>query len=70
MYPNNNRRNSRLDGRIKLEEITRKYEINVANIVKIIHYACLKTIEKNQTPQAIPTSRKEFRKSIWTKGKW
>jgi len=56
MYPNNNRRNSRLDGRIKLEEITRKYEINVANIVKIIHYACLKTIEKNQTPQAIPTS--------------
>lgn len=33
---------------IDLEEIARKYEINGANIVNIIHYACLKTIEKKR----------------------
>jgi len=26
-----------------------KYEVNGANIVNIIHYACLKTIESNST---------------------
>jgi AAA+ superfamily predicted ATPase len=36
----------KLDDQIKLEEIARKYEVNGANIVNIIHYACLKTIEK------------------------
>lgn len=36
----------KLQEQIKLEEIARKYEVNGANIVNIIHYACLKTIEQ------------------------
>jgi AAA+ superfamily predicted ATPase len=38
--------NVKLDDRINLEEIARKYEVNGANIVNIIHYACLKTLER------------------------
>jgi AAA+ superfamily predicted ATPase len=37
--------NVKLDNQIILEEISRKYEVNGANIVNIIHYACLKTME-------------------------
>lgn len=37
--------NVQLDDQIKLEELASKYEVNGANIVNIIHYACLKTIE-------------------------
>jgi len=37
----------RLGKEIKLEDLARKYEVNGANIVNIIHYACLKTLENN-----------------------
>lgn len=37
----------KLDQEINLEELARKYEINGANIVNIIHYACLQTLENN-----------------------
>lgn len=46
LWQKNIPKNVRLDDQIKLEEIARKYEVNGANIVNIIHYACLKTIEK------------------------
>lgn len=36
----------KLSKEINLEEIAAKYEVNGANIVNIIHYACLKTLEK------------------------
>lgn len=38
-----------LEEKIVLEDLARKYEINGANIVNIIHYACLKTIENEST---------------------
>lgn len=44
IWKNNIPKNVKLDQEIKLEEIARKYEVNGANIVNIIHYACLKTI--------------------------
>jgi len=39
----------KLDEIIVLEDLAMKYEVNGANIVNIIHYACLKTIESNST---------------------
>lgn len=38
-----------LEDKIVLEDLARKYEVNGANIVNIIHYACLKTLENNST---------------------
>lgn len=46
LWQNNIPKNVRLDDQVKLEEIARKYEVNGANIVNIIHFACLKTLEK------------------------
>lgn len=36
-----------LEHETDLEDLARKYEINGANIVNVIHYACLQTLEKN-----------------------
>ena len=47
LWQNNIPKNVRLDDQVKLEEIARKYEVNGANIVNIIHFACLKTLEKS-----------------------
>lgn len=47
LWQNNIPKNVRLEDQIKLEEIARKYEVNGASIVNIIHFACLKTLEKN-----------------------
>lgn len=47
IWKNNLPKNVRLSEEINLEEIARKYEVNGANIVNIIHFACLKTLEKN-----------------------
>ena len=38
-----------LEDRISLEMLANKYEITGANIVNIIHYACLKTLANNST---------------------
>ena len=37
------------EDQISLETLANKYEITGANIVNIIHYACLKTVENNST---------------------
>lgn len=42
-------KNVQLEDQIDPEDLARKYEINGANIVNIIHFACLKTIENNST---------------------
>ncbi len=47
LWEKNLPKNVGLDKEINLEEIARKYEVNGANIVNIIHYACLKTLENN-----------------------
>jgi AAA+ superfamily predicted ATPase len=47
LWQNNIPMHVRLDDQVKLEEIARKYEVNGANIVNIVHFACLKTLEKN-----------------------
>lgn len=47
LWQNNIPKHVRLDDQVKLEEIARKYEVNGANIVNIIHFACLKTLEKS-----------------------
>ena len=47
LWQKNIPKNVHLDDQLKLEEIARKYEVNGANIVNIIHYVCLKTIENN-----------------------
>ena len=47
LWGNNIPTKIKLSPEINLEEIAQKFEVNGANIVNIIHYACLKTIENN-----------------------
>jgi len=47
LWKNNIPTKIKLSPEINLEEIAQKFEVNGANIVNIIHYACLKTIENN-----------------------
>ena len=47
LWKNNIPKKIKLSPEINLEEIAQKFEVNGANIVNIIHYACLKTIENN-----------------------
>jgi ATP-dependent 26S proteasome regulatory subunit len=58
-----------LDNDIKLEEIARKYEINGANIVNIIHYACLKTIEQKSNTISYSNLLKGIQKEYAKEGK-
>lgn len=47
IWKNNIPEKVKLHPEINLDEIARKYEVNGANIVNIIHFACLKTLENN-----------------------
>ncbi len=47
LWKNNLPKKIKLEKGIDLEEFARKYEVNGANIVNIIHYACLQTLERN-----------------------
>jgi len=49
LWKNNIPKKIKLSPEINLEEIAQKFEVNGANIVNIIHYACLKTIGNNST---------------------
>ena len=49
LWKNNISKKIKLSPEINLEEIAQKFEVNGANIVNIIHYACLKTIDKKST---------------------
>ncbi|MDP3644695.1 MAG: ATP-binding protein [Bacteroidota bacterium] len=46
LWKNNIPKRIKLDNQIVLTEIAKRYEVTGANIVNIIHFACLKTIEK------------------------
>ena len=47
LWKNNIPAKIKLDKSIRLEEIARQYEVTGANIVNVVHYACLKTIARN-----------------------
>ena len=58
-----------LDDQIKLEELANKYEVNGANIVNIIHYACLKTIERKSNTISYSDLLKGIQKEYVKEGK-
>jgi len=61
--------NVQLDDQIKLEELAGKYEVNGANIVNIIHYACLKTLERKSTTISYSDLLKGIQKEYVKEGK-
>ena len=69
IWKNNIPQNIRLDKEINLEEIARKYEVNGANIVNIIHYACLKTLENNSDILRQPDLLKGIQQEYVKEGK-
>ena len=69
LWKKNIPKNVQLDKDIKLEEISRKYEINGANIVNIIHYASLKTIEQKSTTISYSDLLKGIQKEYLKEGK-
>ena len=69
LWQKNIPKNVRLDDDIKLEEISRKYEVNGANIVNIIHYACLKTIERKSNTISYSDFLKGIQKEYAKEGK-
>ena len=58
-----------LDDKIVMKEIARKYELNGANIVNVIHYACLKTLENNSTTISYSDLIKGIQKEYIKEGK-
>ena len=69
LWQNNIPKNVRLDHQVKLEEIARKYEVNGANIVNIIHFACLKTLEKNSETISLSDLLNGIQKEYMKEGK-
>lgn len=69
LWKNNIPANVQLDDKIKLDEIARKYEVNGANIVNIMHYTCLKTIEKKSTTISQSDLLKGIQKEYIKEGK-
>jgi len=59
----------KLDGKISLDEVARKYEITGANIVNVIHYAGLKTLEKHSTTISQEDLMKGIQKEYQKEGK-
>ncbi len=49
LWKNNIPAKATLDEKINIEEIAERFELTGANIVNVIHYACLKTIENGST---------------------
>jgi AAA+ superfamily predicted ATPase len=69
LWKNNIPGNIQLDDKIVLEEIAKKYEVNGANIVNIIHYTCLKTLEKKSTTISYSDLLKGIQKEYNKEGK-
>ncbi|HCY41493.1 MAG TPA: AAA family ATPase [Prolixibacteraceae bacterium] len=59
----------KLDERINLEEISGKFEVNGANIVNIIHYASLKTLENGLDTISLADLLKGIQKEYDKEGK-
>jgi ATPases of the AAA+ class len=58
-----------LEKDVRLEELARKYEVNGANIVNIIHYACLKTLENNSETMSLTHLLQGIQKEYIKEGK-
>lgn len=69
IWKNNIPAKMKLEQRISLEEIARKYEVNGANIVNIIHYASLKTLENNSNTISLTDMLKGIQKEYDKEGK-
>lgn len=69
IWKNNLPKNVRLSDEINVEEIARKYEVNGANIVNIIHFACLKTLEKSSTTISLSDLLSGIQKEYIKEGK-
>ena len=69
LWQKNVPKNVRLEDEIKLDEISRKYEVNGANIVNIIHYACLKTLEQKSDTISYSDFLKGIQKEYLKEGK-
>lgn len=69
IWKNNIPAQMKLEGRINLEEISGKYEVNGANIVNIIHYASLKTLENNSNNIRLGDLLKGIQKEYDKEGK-
>lgn len=69
IWKNNIPAKMKLEERISLEEIARKYEVNGANIVNIIHYASLKTLENNPNTISLTDLLKGIQKEYDKEGK-
>jgi SpoVK/Ycf46/Vps4 family AAA+-type ATPase len=61
--------NVKLDEKIVLKDIAAKYEVSGANIVNIIHYACLKTLENKSTIISYADLLKGIQKEYVKEGK-
>ena len=59
----------KLDKKISLDDVARKYEITGANIVNVIHYAGLKTLEKHSTTISHEDLMKGIQKEYQKEGK-
>ncbi len=59
----------KLDNAISLKDIASRYELTGANIVNVIHYAGLKTLEKNLTAISYEDLRKGIHKEYIKEGK-
>lgn len=59
----------KLDKKISLNDVARKYEITGANIVNVIHYAGLKTLEKHSTTISHDDLMKGIQKEYQKEGK-
>lgn len=59
----------KLDERISLKEIAAKYELTGSNIVNIIHYVGLRTLEKNLLAISIDDLKKGIHKEYLKEGK-
>ena len=69
IWKNNIPAQMKLDERINLEEISGKFEVNGANIVNIIHYASLKTLENNSNTIILTDLLKGIQKEYDKEGK-
>jgi len=69
LWRNNIPHNVKLDDQIVLKEIARRYDLNGANIVNVVHFACLKTIEKKSTTISYPDLLNGIQKEYAKEGK-
>ncbi len=69
IWKNNIPTKMKLEDRVDLDEMARKYEINGANIVNILHYSSLKTLENNSNTICLADLMRGIHKEYAKEGK-